>query len=169
MSNQKTQVLSPFEIDGSIDAVISLTNPVPNSPYGTPQKTVVISGAASWEALDESIWATATSLTLLPEEVLSVSKGTAFAPLAQANRSSKCSTLCENTLMTPKHDFRNMQSPRHSIANSTPGTAASSSPAPRQVISSFSTLKEEPVSPRHINDSETAVECSLVSDIVEHN
>jgi hypothetical protein len=166
--NSATQVLSPFEIDGSVDAVISLTNPIPNSPFGTPQKTVVISGAASWEALDESIWATATSLTLLPDDVLSVSKGIAFSPLAQTARSSKCSNLCENTLMTPKHDFRQMQSPRHSVANSTPGTAASSSPAPRPSVSSFAMLKEEPVSPK-FSVPEAAVESSSMPDISDQN
>lgn len=127
--------------------MLSFVNPVTNSPFGTPQKTV-ISGAASWEALDESIWATATSLALLPEEILSGSKGTSFVQLAQTSRSSKCSHLCENSLMTPKHDFRLMQSPRNSVNNSTPRTAASSSPVPRQYVSSFAMLKEEPVSPR---------------------
>jgi hypothetical protein len=140
------QVLSPFEIDGSVDAVISLGNNMPNAPYGTPQKTV-ISGAASWEASDESIWATATSLTLLPGDALAASKSTTFSPLLEAARSSKCSHLCENTFMTPKHDHRQMQSPRNSFTASTPGTAASSSPVPRQFVSAFALLKEEPVSP----------------------
>lgn len=139
------QVLSPFEIDGSVDAVISLSNPVSSSPFGTPHKTV-ISGAASWEALDESIWATATSLALLPGDAISASNSLSFSPLAESNRSSKCSHLCENAFMTPKHDFRSIQSPRNSAT--TPGTAASSSPAPRQFISAFAMLKEEPVSPK---------------------
>jgi hypothetical protein len=149
------QVLSPFEIDGSVDAVISVTNPVPRDAvphpaisFGTPQKSV-IPGAASWEALDESIWATAASLTLLPEDILSSSKSAIFSSLPQTNKPSKCSHLCENTLMTPRHDFRLMQSPRNSVNASTPGTVASPSPAPRQLqLSSFATLKEEPVSPR---------------------
>jgi hypothetical protein len=107
----------------------------------------VISGAASWEASDDSIWATSISLTLLPVEVIAASKSTAFAPLVETNKNSKCSHLCENTFMTPKHDFRPMQSPRNSVYASTPGTAASSSPAPRQFMSAFALLKEEPVSP----------------------
>jgi len=143
----RVQVLSPFEIDGSVDAVISLVNPIPSTPFGTPQKTV-ISGAASWEALDESIWATTASLALLPAEVATGAKGSAFVQPAQTSRSSKCSHLCENSLMTPKNDFRLMQSPRNSVNNSTPGTAASSSPVPRPFMASFAMLKEEPVSPR---------------------
>lgn len=141
--------MSPFEIDGSVDAVLSLNNPVTNSPFGTPQKTI-ISGAASWESLDASIWATATSLALLPEDILSKSQDIVFAPITTTTRSSKCSHLCENTLMTPKHDFRCMQSPRNSVNNSTPRTAASSSPVPRPFVANFSFSKVEPVSPKTV-------------------
>lgn len=61
-----------------------------------------------------------------------------------------------------------MQSPRNSIANSTPGTAASSSPVPRQFVSSFSMLKEEPVSPKTPTLKDTACESSSVSEIAEN-